>query len=142
MLYLFIYSVSDMKKYACFILFLALIGSGNLSAQVSSLEINPQREKMFIPYLAARHGGPEGLTKFKEENHYQYLKELWYFTESFYVQRNHFGSGIELNEEIIDITRFETNRKPHEDVYLQLPGFKDALVLKATDKLLYKPDYH
>mgnify|MGYP007095802542 FL=1 len=131
-----------MRKYACIILLFVLFFAGQSSGQVSALEINPLREKMFTPYLATRHGGAEGLAKFKEENRYLYLKELWYFTESFFVQRNQFSSGIELNEEIIDITRFEANRKPHEDVYLQLPGFKDALVLKAADKLLYKPDYH
>ena len=77
--------------------------------------------------------------KWKNNNTYQYYKELWYYCESFYVKRNHLPQGVELNESMIDITRFESSRKEFEEVIIILPGFKDALVLLPAYKLIYKP---
>ena len=58
-------------------------------------------------------------------------------SESFSVKRNHSTEGITLNEEIIDVVRFESQRKENEEVIITLPGFKDAIVLMPTNKLFY-----
>ena len=108
-------------------------------SQVNSLELNPDKEKKFSPYMLWRHGGAQGLADFKQNNSYQYLKELWYYSESFYVKRDYLTTGAVLNEAIIDISRFESSRKENEDAIVVLPGFKDALVLLPTNKLIYKP---
>jgi hypothetical protein len=107
----------------------------------SSFTVSPEREKQFGIYLATRHGGPEGLAEFRKADSKQYLKELWYFSESFYVERNHLPEGIAFDESAIDITRFEHLRKPNEDAIVIMPGFKDVIVLLAGNKLFYKPDY-
>lgn len=44
-----------------------------------------------------------------------------------------------MNEEAIDITRFESNRKQNEEATVIIPGFKDVIVLLPTNKLIYKP---
>ena len=69
-----------------------------------------------------------------------YAQEMWYFSESFYVKRDHLSSGIVLNEEIIDISRFESHRKDNEEAIVELLGFKDVLVLLPKSKLIYKPN--
>lgn len=103
------------------------------------LKPDPAKEKMYLPYLAIRHGGLPKIEEWKKQNTYQYYKELWYFCESFYVKRNHLTQGVELNELIIDISRFESSRKENEESIVILPGFKDALVLLPANKLIYKP---
>ncbi|WP_317899720.1 hypothetical protein [Aurantibacillus circumpalustris] len=108
------------------------------------LKPNPAKEKMYLPYLAARHGGFDALETWKKSNTIQYYKELWYFCESFYIKRNHLSlsaGSVELNEEIIDISRFESSRKQNEEFVLVLPSFKDAIVLLPYTKLVYKPEY-
>jgi hypothetical protein len=102
---------------------------------------SPEKEVKFTPYLAARHGGPVALEEWKKSNTVLYYKELWYFCESFYIKRDHLREGIVLDESIIDITRFESNRKNNEEAVVVLPGFKDALVLLPSDKLIYKPEF-
>jgi len=108
-------------------------------AQVNEIKLNPEKVKKFLPYVEYKHGGTSGFPAWKETNKLQYTKEMWYYTESFYVKRNHLNEGITLNEEIIDISRFESNRKENEEVIVVLPGFKDALVLMPVNKLIYKP---
>jgi hypothetical protein len=100
---------------------------------------DPAKEKMFLPYLAVHHGGMQAIDTWKQNNTLQYYKELWYYTESFYIKRNHTTSGIVLDESIIDVSRFEQHRKLNQEEIVVLPGFKDALVLLPTSKLLYKP---
>ncbi len=68
-----------------------------------------------------------------------YAKEMWYYTESFYVKRNYNNEGITLDESIIDISRFESQRKENEEAIVTLPGFKDVIVLIPNNKLIYKP---
>lgn len=102
---------------------------------------NPEKEKKFAPYLAVRHGGMLELEKWRQSNTVQYYKELWYFCESFYVKRDNSIQGIMLDESIIDIARFEYLRKENEEQLIELPGFKDALVLLPRNKLIYVPDY-
>jgi len=118
-----------------FFLFVATCGQ----SQAHSLKLNPEKEKAFSPYMVARHGGTEGLAEFKKNKPQEYLKELWYYSESFYVKRNHLSEGVSLDESIIDISRFESNRKSNVESLVVLPGFKDALVLMPADKLLFKP---
>ena len=113
-------------------------------AQINSLESDllkpdPKKEKMYVPYLATRHGGLVALETWKQSNTYQYYKELWYYCESFYVKRNHLTEGVELNEEIVDISRFDSTRKEDQEVIVIMPGFKDALVLLPKNKLIFIP---
>ena len=111
-------------------------------AQITSpndLKPNAEKEKKFLPYVAILHGGIEKLEAWKQENTYQYFKELWYYTESFYISRNYLKEGLILNEEIIDISRFEFNRKQSEESIVIIPGFKDVLILYPSNKLIYKP---
>lgn len=115
------------------------LGAQTLTAQVNSLELKPENEKKFTPYMFARHGGPDGISDLKKNNPHLYLKELWYYSESFYVKRNHLSEGVSLDASIIDISRFESNRKLNEEAIVVLPGFKDALVLLPLNQLIYKP---
>lgn len=132
-----------MRVVKTILFFLFFIPGCVAYAQLSSdLVLKPEKEAMYRPYLAARHGGFEGLDKLKQENKFQYLREMWYFSESFYIKRNHLAEGVELNEQIIDVTRFEQQRKANEEAILVLPGFKDALVLKPLNTLIYKPVYN
>jgi len=132
------------KAYKLFlIVFLTTITSLSYS-QINSLhpeliKPNPAKEKMFLPYMAVRHGGIPATEEWKKNNTYQYYLEIWYYSESFYVKRNHLKEGVELNESIIDISRFESSRKQNEESIVLLPGFKDVLVLLPIDKLIYKP---
>jgi len=114
------------------------------SAQVTvtdPVRPDPAREKMFFPYLAVRHGGPDATLKWKESNTMQYYRELWYYCNSFVIQKNYSDEGVALPESIIDISRFESQRKQNETAVVILPGFRDALILKAGKDLVYKPDY-
>lgn len=79
------------------------------------------------------------MAEFKKNKPHEYLKELWYYSESFYVKRNHLQEGVTMDESMIDITRFESSRKEGEEAIILLPGFKDALVLLPINKLIYKP---
>jgi hypothetical protein len=117
-----------------------LIGCSFASyTQTNSLELNPEKEKIFSTYMLWRHGGSQGLSDFKKNNKYQYLKELWYYSESFYIKRDSLKEGVAMNESAIDISRFENYRKENEEAIVILPGFKDALVLLPNNKLIYKP---
>jgi hypothetical protein len=128
----------------CFTIITSLSYSQINSLNPDVLKPNPAKEKMYAPYLATRHGGMEALEIWKKSNTIQYYKELWYYCESFYVKRNHLslgGGAVVLNEEIVDISRFESSRKENDEFILVLPGFRDALVLLPYSKLIFKPDY-
>jgi len=109
------------------------------SAQLDKIKLDPEKEKKFLPFLELRHGGKENFPKWKEENKYTYAKEMWYFSESFYIKRNHFAQGTVIDESMIDITRFESHRKETEEAIVTFPGMKDALVLLPANKLIFKP---
>jgi hypothetical protein len=113
--------------------------SAVLFSQAPAIEYKPEKEQQFLPYIIARHGGVEALAEFKKNNRYEYLKELWYYSESFYVKRDHLPEGFLLDEAIIDISRYESFRKPDEEAIFILPGCKDALILLPANKLIYKP---
>lgn len=122
-------------KYFIFFIF---VSTASIS-QTAFLEINPIQEKKFGAYLSAHHGGAESLAEFKNNNRLLYAKELWYYSESFFVKRNHFASGVILDESIIDISRFEDARLDDQEALVVLPGFRDALILLPKNKLIYKP---
>lgn len=108
-------------------------------SQNEKIKLNPEKIIKFGPYVEYKHGGKEDFPKWKENNKLLYTKEMWYYTESFYVKRNHLNEGIVLNEEIIDISRFEAQRKEDVETIVVLPGFKDVLVLMPAKDLIYKP---
>jgi hypothetical protein len=134
-----------MLKYPCRIIaVLSFVFSFSAKAQQGSLSgftPDPVKVQMFSPYLAAHYGGQQGLEALKSSDRFLYFRELWYFTESFSIVRNHLSQGITLDESIIDISRFEGQRKYDEEVIVILPGFKDALKLMPGKQLLHKPDY-
>ena len=102
---------------------------------------DPVKVQMYSPYLVAHFGGAEAVENLKQTNKFLYYRELWYYTESFSVVRDYLSEGIVLNEDIIDISRFEIERKYDEAVIVILPGFRDALRLLPGKELLHKPDY-
>ncbi|MBI2721987.1 MAG: hypothetical protein HYX39_07420 [Bacteroidetes bacterium] len=110
-----------------------------VTSQTNEIKLNAEKIKKFEPYIHFKHTGYSSFNEWRENNKLLYTKEMWYYSESFYVKRNHLTEGVTLNEEIIDITRFESQRKANEEVTVILPGFKDALVLLPGNKLIYKP---
>ncbi len=112
----------------------------SFSQDWSKIKLDPAKEKKFEPYVEFRHASTKAeYQTWKANNKFQYVKEMWYFSESFYVKRNVTNDGLTLNEEIIDISRFESNRKANEEATVVMPGFKDVIVLLPTNKLIYKP---
>jgi hypothetical protein len=128
-----------MKFYTQLIVCIAFTLPCTCFAQVEEIKLNAEKVKQFTPYLQVRHGGVEGFEKWKSVNKLQYTKEMWYFSESFYVKRNYSPGGERLDESMIDISRFEQHRKENEEAIVPMPGFKDALVLIPASKLIYKP---
>lgn len=128
-----------MKKAVKIILFFSLLSCVKMNAQVSALEISQEEEKQFSPYMMWRHNGSIGLADFKKDHPLEYQKELWYYTRSFYIKRDHLNTGAALDKSMIPIDRFETSRLPSTEAIVVLPGFKDALVLLPENTLIYKP---
>jgi hypothetical protein len=129
-------------KFSSILFGLAFVFSAqaqNASFQTDLLKPDPAKEAMFLPYLAVRHGGMEAIEEWKSKNTYKYYQELWYYSESFYVKRNHFLEGSTFNESVIDISRFESSRKSDEEAMVIFPGFKDVLILFPSNKLIYSP---
>ena len=109
----------------------------SLGQDWSKVKLDPAKEKKFQPYLEIRHDGPQVFQQWKSANKYEYVKQMWYFSESFYVKRNHLAEGVVLDESIIDIARFEHERKQNEEAIVVLPGFKDVLVLLPAKDCFY-----
>lgn len=129
-----------MKIKLKFIYLFALLIFGSVGySQITELKLNPERVKLFLPYVEWKYGGAEVFPEWKNNNKMLFAKEMWYYTESFYIKRNVSAEGVTIQEEIIDITRFESHRKQNEEAVLLLPGFKDALVLIPAKDLIYKP---
>lgn len=121
-------------------IFLALIINQKLSAQnIQDIKLDPVKVDKYLQYVKWKHSYGDGFEAWKESNKIAYAGELWYYTESFYIKRDHFPDGLELNEEIIDVARWELQRKPDSEAIIRLPGFKDALVLIPANKLIYTP---
>jgi hypothetical protein len=112
-----------------------------LSQVGSTIEFkpDPSKEAKFFPYLATRHGGIEATREWKKSNTVQYYKELWYYSESFYIRRDYLSEGVFLNDEMIDVSRFENNRKENEEAVVVFPGYKDVMILIPSNQLKYKP---
>ena len=87
----------------------------------------------------AKKGTPQDFKSWKSENKILYRKEIWYYSESFYIKRNASVTGTSIDASQIDISRFESNRKLNEESIVIIDGFKDAIVLLPTNKLIYKP---
>ena len=114
------------------------ISSLSFSQDFSQVKLDPIKEKKYEPYVAVRHGGMgQDFINWKTNNKYQYIKEMWYFSESFYIKRNVNVDGITLNEASIDISRFDDNRKKSEETIVPMVGYKDVIVLLPLDKLFY-----
>lgn len=111
----------------------------SFSQQVTEIKLNPERVKMFTPYVEWKHGGAAGFPAWKNNNKMLYAQEMWYYSESFYVKKNVSNEGQVLDESFIDVSRFEAQRKQNEEVTINLPGFKDAVVLIPGNQLIYKP---
>lgn len=109
------------------------------AAQVNPLQISKEKEAMYTPFMYWRHSGKEGLEQFKREHPHDYLKELWYYCESWQVEKDYSTTGVALDLYVVDISRFEHYRKDSEPFYLVLPGYKDAIVLLPANQLIYKP---
>lgn len=122
------------------IVMILLMGASYLgfSQEMNQFKLNADKVSKYQVYLEARHGGGDVFTNWKENNKVQYTKEMWYFSESFYVKKNFYSEGVELNDQIIDVSRFENQRKENEEVIVTLPGYKDVLVLIPTSKLFYQ----
>lgn len=110
-----------------------------LKAQVNSLELNLEKEKMYTPYMMWRHSGSEGLAEFKKDRPHDYLRELWYYSESFYIKRDYFQVGASIDPAMIPIDRYESSRLESKEAVVVLPGYKDVLVLLPINKLIFKP---
>ena len=123
-------------KYLCLGLFLTT--ATVTFSQVEEIKLDPIKVQQFLPYMEWKHGGKEGFPAWKNTNKRLYALEMWYYSESFYVKRNYFQDGLTLDESIIDISRFEKNRKENEESVVVLPGYKDVLVMLPANKLIYK----
>jgi len=120
-----------------FILLIAFFGV--LRAQESFFVPTEEIEKKYAPYVMIGHQNLTVFEEFKKSDRPKYLKELWYYSQSFYIRRNVFEKGVEMNDAIICISRYENLRKEKEEAVVTIPGFKDVLVLLPTNKLIYKP---
>ncbi len=130
-----------MKTKFKFFYLIILIGVSfsSFSQQQKEIKLDSEKVKKFIVYIEYKHGGPQGFLEWKENNNALYTNELWYYSESFYIKRNVANQGVTMDESQIDISRFESLRKPNEEVIIESPGFKDAIVLIPSNKLIYKP---
>lgn len=122
-----------------FVIVMMNISLLSFSQDFSKIKLDPEKVKKYEPFLIASHGNDPNFKTWKEENKYDYVKQMWYFSESFYIKRNVNKSGITMDESGFDVSRFESNRKESEEAVLDLPGYKDVIVLLPTNKLFYKP---
>lgn len=115
--------------------------SQNITPNTKGILLDQDKVNIYLKYVEFKHSIDQGgFEEWKKNNPELYQKELWYYTESFYIKRNHFSEGISLPEGSICILRFEKNRKPNAEAIVVLPGFKDVLVLIPENELIYKPN--
>lgn len=124
---------------------LFLFSSSIVFSQVSSsssnqeISLDPVKVSIFEKYCVSKHSfEPGGFAAWKAANPDLYQKEMWYYTESFYIKRDYLNNGITMNEGMIDVSRFESQRQPATEVIVTFGGFKDVMVLKPANDLLYK----
>ena len=111
--------------------------------------VSPTKEATYSKYVESNHGMNQNFTTWKQNNKFLYIKEIWYYTESFYVKRNFYSDGsvsidgtlntFSIDETQIDISRFEYQRKESEESIVTIPGYKDVIILLPNNKLIYKP---
>ena len=118
--------------------FVTLVSLSTFSQNLDQFKLNADKVSKYQIFLAARHGGGEVFNQWKENNKVQYTQEMWYFSESFYVKKNAYSEGVQLDVSIIDVSRFEDQRKENEEVQIQLGGYKDAVILLPRKDLLHK----
>lgn len=126
------------------LLMFLLISFVSKSQDLTDLKLDANKVKKYTPYLVEKH---RDFNEWKKNNKIQYTKEIWYYTESFYVKRNYIKgidvSGVEatesMDESTIDVSRFEHLRKENEEAVVTIAGFKDVIVLLPSNKLIYKP---
>lgn len=150
-----------MKKVKTIILISMLFIAGLVKSQSNAVvdnhlklveywnTVSPTKEEKFSKYIESNHGMNQNFTTWKKENKFLYIKEMWYYAESFYIMRNYFAKNSvsidgslnteKIDDGMIDISRFESNRKQTEEAIVILPGFVDVIVLLPTNKLIYKP---
>jgi len=111
----------------------------NNSVNWEKLKIDPIKEKMFLPYVEYNHSFEQEFQTWKKENKFQYIKEIWYYSESFYVIHHVNDEGVTIDESTIDITRFDYVRDKTKEVNVSLigAGFNDTIVLLPANKLIY-----
>ncbi len=122
-----------------------VIGSSFLSFSQSTINpfqeirLDPVKVQQFEKYVSFKHSYGQTFESWKNANTMLYVNEMWYYSESFYVKRDHSTTGIVLNESGFDVSRFESKRSQTEEVVLTFAGSKDAIVLIPGNKLIYKP---
>jgi len=120
--------------------FFISISQNEITKIVKPIVLDSNKVKMFVKYPQFKHDIQSGgFFQWKNDNPILYKKEMWYYTESFYIKRDYLPQGITLNEASIDITRFESKRQAAVETIVTLDGFKDVLVLIPANDLLYKP---
>lgn len=121
--------------------FYTSISQNNNLKLIQVITLDSNKVNMFIKYPRFKHDlQPGGFNQWKNDNPILYKKEMWYYTESFYIKRNFLPDGITLPEAAIDITRFESQRQTNAETIITLDGFKDVLVLIPGKDLIYKPN--
>lgn len=129
------------KNVKMIIIVICLLLATAVKSQINPADYNVSavKEKQYQPYLMAKKGTAQDFEAWKKENKILYRKEIWYYSESFYIKRNVSTTGTSIDASQIDISRFESNRKLNEESIVIIDGFKDAIVLLPTNKLIYKP---
>ena len=125
----------------CFSFSSASSQSNSLSNSSNNNEIvlDSNKVKIFEKYVQFNHSNDQGgFIQWKNNNPDLYLKEMWYYSESFYIMRDYFPQGEAMNEGMIYVPRFEMERMPSTEVIVKFPGLKDVMVLRPIDKLIYK----
>lgn len=135
-----------MKKIKSIILISILLISGLVKSQTDQITlieywntVSPSKEEKFSKFIQSNHGFDQNFTTWKKENRFLYIKEFWYYAESFYIKRGANIKGVSIDESQIDISRFESYRKENDEFSIIIDGFKDVIVLLPNSKLIYKP---
>ena len=68
----------------------------SFSQQVDQIKLNADKVIKFTPYVSWQHGGAQGFETWKASNKIQYAKEMWYYSESFYIKRNASQEGVTM----------------------------------------------
>jgi hypothetical protein len=131
-----------MKHLKTIILSICILFATAVKSQIdpASFKVSAEKEKTYLPYLMYKKGTVQDFEAWKKENKILYRKEIWYYSESFYIRRGTSPTGATIDESLIDISRFESNRQENEETVINIPGFKDAIVLLPNNKLIYKPE--